>query len=89
MCCIASEEYWEDWEKEEEFHYLNPTLIVNFDKEDERYYQMAIRECGRGSLFIMESVGYEGDKSLHDSKMGDLSNFWRLFDSIKKDFEGR
>jgi len=80
--------YYEDCLEEQEFHFLNPTFITNFDKEEEQYYRMAIWEYGNKNLYIEESVGYEGGKSLHikTRKDFDLSDLWEILRSIEKDF---
>lgn len=80
-------DYYDEFDDIGEFNHLNPTFITNFDKGDELIYRQAIQKSGIKGLWIDESVGYEGDKSLHMSPKNDLTNFWKIFDTIKKSLE--
>ncbi len=68
-------------------------LLTNFDKEETHIYQEAIRRYGKGGLFITEDA-YDvyGNKietcsALRRTQRGDKSEFWRIFDQVKREYD--
>lgn len=65
--------------------------VTNFSHKDGIIYEVAIKqyeeyrpsEKGRLHTSFQSFDGRDGICSLHDVVNGDLSEFWRVFDSIK------
>jgi hypothetical protein len=71
----------------------NSTMVTNFDKNRLPIYEKAIQEYDKSEILYIKEDAYDmngdftGDMSLHCSEKGtDLSDFWDIFDKIKKEF---
>ena len=69
----------------------NRNLITNFNKSEEPIYREAIERYGWDGLFITDDAywrnGYKDDtmsalRFKNDNERRDLSDFWKIFDSI-------
>jgi len=77
---------YDDWFEEED-------LLTNFTEKELPLYEKTIQEFGDDTLFISDEAfsgqgrRLEGHYSLRTKEHKDRSDFWELFDSIRKSFE--
>jgi hypothetical protein len=67
--------------------------VTNFDIERIHLYCRTIEEYGDGRLYVGEPIPAPCDQTnmralrIRDLSLGDLSDFWELFDKLKKNME--